>query len=68
MPCCLGEPTLAYAYAEESRLVFAASGALDLLSSGLPGMIGLGGLCFDDMSPHGDEPARADETSPSQEA
>ena len=61
------EPTLAYAYAEKSRIVFAASGALDLLSSGLPGMIGFGGLCFDEMAP-GHHPAAADETSDTSEA
>lgn len=61
------EPTLAYAYAEESRIVFAASGALDLLTSGLPGMIGLGGLCFDELAP-GHHPAAADETSVASEA
>ncbi|MDX1503986.1 MAG: FecR family protein, partial [Thermoanaerobaculia bacterium] len=36
------EPTLAYAYGERSRIVFAARGATDLLTSGLPGMLGLG--------------------------
>ncbi len=61
------EPTLAYAYAEESRIVFAASGALDLLSSGLPGMIGLGGLNFDGILQHGGG-HDVDETSPSPQA
>ena len=36
------EPTLAYAYGEESRIVFSASGLGDLLSSGLPSLLGLG--------------------------
>lgn len=45
------EPTLAYAYAEESRIVFAASGAMNLLSSGLPGLIGMGGFCLDNLAP-----------------
>ncbi len=36
------EPTLAYAYGEESRIVFAARGVADLFSSGLPGLLGLG--------------------------
>ena len=57
------EPTLAYAYGEERQIVFAARGALDLLSSGLPGMIGLGGFCFDEMPMHA-----VDETSPTPEA
>ncbi len=65
-------PTLAYAYAEESRIVFAAAGTLDLLTSGLPGLIGLGGICFDELpgSEHGHdaEPRPADETSPAAEA
>jgi len=37
------EPTLAYAYGEEDRIVFAAGGVADLLSTGLPALLGLGG-------------------------
>lgn len=37
------EPTLAYAYGEPSRIVFAARGVNDLLAAGLPGILGLGG-------------------------
>jgi len=37
------EPTLAYAYAEENRIVFAAGGISDLLSAGLPALLGFGG-------------------------
>jgi FecR protein/Putative zinc-finger len=37
------EPTLAYAYGEEDRIVFAAGGVADLLSAGLPALLGLGG-------------------------
>ena len=48
------EPTLAYAYGEESRIVLAASGVFDLLTSGLPGMIGLGGLDLQHLMPDGD--------------
>jgi hypothetical protein len=61
------DPTLAYAYAGEREIVFAARGAMDLLTSGLPGMIGLGGLCMPEMQmgPHHDA---ADETSTSPEA
>jgi ferric-dicitrate binding protein FerR (iron transport regulator) len=61
------EPTLAYAYAEEGRIVFAASGAMDLLTSGLPGMIGLRGLCLDELAPGHHEP-EADETSDASQA
>ncbi len=62
-------PTLAYAYAEESRIVFAAAGTMDLLTSGLPGMIGLGGLCLPEMPGHGHDPSEpADETSAAVEA
>jgi len=36
------EPTLAYAYGEEDRIVFAARGIADLFSAGLPALLGLG--------------------------
>ena len=36
------EPMLAYVYAEKDRFVFAASGIADLLSAGLPGLLGFG--------------------------
>ncbi len=62
-------PTLAYAYAEESRIVFAAAGAMDLLSSGLPGLIGLGGLgCMPGLPAPGHGHDAPDETSSTIEA
>lgn len=36
------DPILAYAYGEESRIVFAASGIGDLFASGLPGLLSMG--------------------------
>lgn len=36
------DPILAYAYGEEDRIVFAASGIGDLFASGLPGLLGMG--------------------------
>jgi len=42
-------PTLAYAYGEEDRITFAARGLDDLISAGLPGLLGLGaGLGIED--------------------
>lgn len=39
-------PTLGYAYGESDRIVFAASGTMDLIDAGLPGLLGLG-MSFD---------------------
>ena len=36
------DPILAYAYGEEDRIVFAASGIGDLFASGLPGLLSMG--------------------------
>ena len=36
-------PTLGYAYGEPNRIVFAASGTMNLLDAGLPSLLGLGG-------------------------
>jgi len=37
-----GGPTLGYAYGESDRIIFAASGTMNLLDSGLPGLLGMG--------------------------
>lgn len=48
------EPTLAYAYGEADRIVFAAGGVADLLSAGLPALLGFGDLDFGPGPPAGD--------------
>ena len=54
------DPILAYAYAEESRIVFAAAGIGDLFTSGIPGLLTMGLIdraseeSTDDAVPAGD--------------